>query len=200
MQRSLLLPALGGLSVTTGEEGPAGGSPLEIYTLGHSTHTIVVFIAMLQTHAIQQLVDVRSIPGSARNPQFNIETLRRSLAEVQLSYYHLKDLGGLRHPRPDSPNTGWRNASFRGYADYMLTPAFHIALDQLIALSSTGKTVIMCAEAVPWRCHRSLIADALTIRCVTVQDIISNTQCRRHTLSAMAQVRDGEIYYESAEF
>ncbi len=168
-----------------------------IYTIGHSTRTIAEFITILQTYAIQQLVDVRTIPGSARNPQYNIETLRRSLAEVQISYYHHKDLGGLRHTRPDSPNTGWRNASFRGYADYMLTPEFHIALDQLIALSSTGKTAIMCAEALPWRCHRSLIADALTIRCVNVQEIFSATQCRPHILSAMAQVRDGEIYYES---
>ncbi len=169
-----------------------------IYTIGHSTRTIAEFITMLQSHAIQQLVDVRTIPGYARNPQYNIETLRRSLAEVQLSYYHLKDLGGLRHARLDSPNTGWRNASFRGYADYMLTPAFHIALDQLIALSSTGKTVIMCAEALPWRCHRSLIADALTIRCVNVQDIISRNQCRPHILSSMAQVRNGEMYYDIA--
>lgn len=183
------------IDIVAGDEGSAPGRPL-IYTVGHSTRPIKELIDILQAYAILQLVDVRSIPGSSVNPQFNKNTFSRSLAEGQISYYHHQALGGLRHVQADSPNTGWRNASFRGYADYMLTPAFHTALEQLIALASTEYTVIMCAEAVPWRCHRSLIADALTVRGVIVYDLFSRTQCKPHILNPMAQVRDGQIIYQ----
>lgn len=178
------------------EEEPLIASPLTIYTIGHSTHPIEEFIGILQTYAIRQLVDVRSIPRSRTNPQFNKDVIGQSLADVNILYHHLDALGGLRHSRKDSPNMGWRNASFRGYADYMLTPAFHTGLEQLISLASTQSTAIMCAEAVPWRCHRSLIADALTIRNVQVYDIFSRTQAKPHKLNPMAQLRDGQLYYE----
>ena len=182
------------IDIVADDEGSAPGRPL-IYTVGHSTRPIKEFIDILQTYAIEQLVDVRSIPGSSANPQFNKETISRSLAEVQISYYHHQALGGLRHVQADSPNTGWRNVSFRGYADYMLTSAFHTALEQLIALASTEYTVIMCAEAVPWRCHRSLIADALTVRGVIVYDLFSRTQCKQHNLTSFAVIKDGMVTY-----
>ncbi len=178
------------------EEEPARGRPLTVYTIGHSTRTIEEFIGILQTYAIQQVVDVRRIPRSRTNPQFNEEAICRSLAEVHLRYHHLKALGGLRHTRPDSPNTGWRNASFRGYADYMLTPVFHEAFQQLIDLASTACTVIMCAEAVPWRCHRSLVADALMAHGVRVYDLFSRTSCKPHALPAMAHIHGDDIYYQ----
>lgn len=170
--------------------------PLTIYTIGHSTRPIEEFIGILQAYGLQQVVDVRRIPRSRANPQFSEEALGASLAGAQIGYQRLEALGGLRHSRADSPNTGWRNASFRAYADYMLTPVFHEALTQLMALASTSRTVIMCAEAVPWRCHRSLLADALTARGVTVFDLFSRTQRKLHVLPAMAHFRDGQIYYE----
>jgi uncharacterized protein (DUF488 family) len=132
-----------------------------IYTVGHSTRSLEELVGILRAHGIERLVDVRTIPRSRHNPQFNRETLSKALHNRRLSYRHMKTLGGLRHARPDSINTGWRNASFRGFADYMQTPSFQEALDALVQLAAQKRTAIMCAEAVPWRCHRSLIADAL---------------------------------------
>lgn len=133
-----------------------------ILTVGHSTRTTEIFIEMLQVHGVKQLVDVRTIPRSRHNPQFNRDTLPETLGSAEIAYAHLNELGGLRHARLDSPNTGWRNTSFRGFADYMQTPEFAVGLQALLQIAGLKQTAIMCTEAVPWRCHRSLIADALT--------------------------------------
>lgn len=135
-----------------------------LWTIGHSTRPINEFLSLLKAHGVQRLVDVRTIPLSRHNPQFNRETLSTSLKNEELVYLHMPQLGGLRKAKTDSINLGWQNASFRGYADYMQTEEFWRALDELMAGSRLQHTAIMCAEAVPWRCHRSLIADALTSR------------------------------------
>lgn len=150
---------------------------------------------MLEAHGVDRLADVRTIPRSRHNPQFNGDALRASLAESEIQYLGMPGLGGLRHTRPDSPNTGWRNASFRGYADYMQTGEFHQALERLIELSQETQTAIMCAEAVPWRCHRSLIADALVIRGIPVEHIMGVNSLRPHTLTKFAQVHGTDIIY-----
>ena len=147
---------------------------------------------MLAAHGIRQLVDVRTIPKSRRNPQFGQDQLAASLEQHGIRYVHLPGLGGLRHARKDSINTGWKNASFRGYADYMQTPAFAQGLAKLIELAGAAPTVILCAEAVPWRCHRSLIADALTARGIDVEHILSATSRKSHTYTPFARV-DGEV-------
>jgi len=166
-----------------------------IFTIGHSTHPIEEFIAILQAHGIRQLVDVRTIPRSRRNPQFNQENLPGSLNAVGLVYRHMRSLGGLRHPRRDSINTGWRNAGFRGFADYMQTPEFQDNLEKLIEFSSEAPTAIMCAEAVPWRCHRSLIADALVARGIGVQEIMSAAKSQPHALTSFAKVEGNAVAY-----
>jgi uncharacterized protein (DUF488 family) len=166
-----------------------------IFTVGHSTHPIEEFIRILEAYGIKQLVDVRTIPRSRRNPQFNSETLAASLKNAGTAYLHLPGLGGLRHARPDSRNTGWRNASFRGYADHMQTPAFQRDLQTLMDLASVAPTSIMCAEAVPWRCHRSLIADALLAHGVEVHEILSATKSRPHALTPFAKVDGTEVSY-----
>ena len=150
---------------------------------------------MLQAHAVTQVTDVRTIPRSRHNPQFNLESLPQSLKQAGISYVHLAGLGGLRHASRSSPNTGWRNASFRGYADYMQTPEFEKALQELIELSAQGTTALMCAEAVPWRCHRSLIADALLVRGIQPEHIMSRTSRNVHTLTPFAKVRGKRITY-----
>ena len=170
-------------------------APLLIFTVGHSTRTADEFIALLRAHAIEQLVDVRTIPRSRHNPQFAGDALSRSLHDAGILYRHMKTLGGLRHARRDSVNTGWRNTSFRGYADYMQTSEFEQALDELIALARDHNTAIMCAEAVPWRCHRSLIADALLVRGIDADEIVSATSTRRHVLTSFAQVNGTRITY-----
>jgi uncharacterized protein (DUF488 family) len=153
----------------------------------------------LRAHGIDRLVDVRTIPRSRHNPQFGYERLGASLRNRRIGYRHLKDLGGLRHARADSPNRGWHNASFRGYADYMQTPAFAGALERLIALAHEKRTAIMCAEAVPWRCHRSLISDALLVRGIEVRHIMSPKSVREHKLTALAKVHDEQITYPAPE-
>lgn len=174
---------------------PPANAPLTILTVGHSTHPIEEFISMLHAHGVEQVVDVRTIPKSRRVPQFNQDTLAKTLHEVGIRYVQLKELGGLRHAKKDSVNVGWRNASFRGYADYMSTREFTAALERLLEFVATKRTAIMCAEAVPWRCHRSLIGDALVVRGVQVEDIMSATQRRPHELSPFAKVRGTEITY-----
>lgn len=149
----------------------------------------------MRSYGIEQLVDVRTIPRSRHNPQFNADALAESLPASGIAYVHMPALGGLRHARADSPNGAWRNESFRGYADYMQTAGFHEALAELLALSLDHSTAIMCAEAVPWRCHRSLIADALTVRGVPVTEIMSGSKSRMHSLTAFARVEDGTITY-----
>src|SRR5437763_16836959 len=172
-----------------------GKSALTVFTIGHSTRTIEEFIAILQAHGIARLVDVRTVPKSRRVPQFNSDALAASLTEKGIEYVHLKSLGGFRHARKDSINTGWRNASFRGYADYMATEEFRSGIARLLDLANENPTVIMCAEAVPWRCHRSLIGDALLARGVAVQDIMSATSARPHELTPFAKVSGTEITY-----
>ena len=150
---------------------------------------------MLQAQGVKKLVDVRTVPRSRFNPQFNRDTLPNTLSAAGISYVHMPGLGGLRHSRADSPNTGWRNASFRGFADYMQTPEFADSLDSLIALAREERIAIMCAEALPWRCHRSLIADALTVGDVSVEHIMSATARQAHTLTPWAQVKRKRLTY-----
>ncbi len=171
---------------------------MTVSTIGHSTHPIEEFIRMLEAYGIRQLVDVRTIPRSRRNPQFNRENLPASLRAAGIGYTHMPSLGGLRHARKDSVNTGWRNASFRGYADYMQTPEFSENLNQLIQLASEAPTAIMCAEAVPWRCHRSLIADALVVRGISVLEILSATKSQPHAMTPFAKVDGQKLMYPAA--
>lgn len=170
-----------------------------ILTVGHSTRTIGEFIALLAAHEMKLLVDVRTIPRSRHNPQFNSDRLAQSLSGAGIRYLHVPELGGLRHARRDSVNTAWRNLSFRGYADYMQTPEFEKALNQLMRLAQKRPTAIMCAEAVPWRCHRSLIADALVARGIEVQEIASQTSVRPHHLTPWARVAQGRITYPAGD-
>lgn len=166
-----------------------------IFTVGHSTLPIEDFIALLEVYGIARLADIRTVPRSRHNPQFNADALTESLRAAQIDYMPIPALGGLRHPRKDSPNNGWRNASFRGYADYMQTAEFRDALDRLMVMGRRARTAIMCAEAVPWRCHRSLVADALGVRAVPVVEILSATSYRMHERTAFAQVDGMTITY-----
>lgn len=165
------------------------------YTVGHSTRTLDELLTLLTGYEIRRVVDVRTIPRSRHNPQFNGEALETALRDRGWEYRHLKELGGLRHPWADSKNLGWRNLSFRGFADYMQTEAFAEALELLIALGSERPTALMCAEAVPWRCHRSLIADALVVQGFTVEHIMRPGVSRRHSLHPMAVVDQGLVTY-----
>jgi len=168
---------------------------LSVFTVGHSTHPIEVFIGLLQAHGIKEIADVRSIPMSRHNPQFNSVTLKESLRRAHIRYKHLKKLGGLRHSKKDSVNLGWRNASFRGYADYMAAPEFKQGLEELVKIAGLRKTAVMCAEAVPWRCHRSLIADALTKKGCLVRHIMSRTSATKHSLTPFLKVKKGDLVY-----
>jgi uncharacterized protein (DUF488 family) len=169
-------------------------SPL-VLTVGHSTHPLDEFIELLKAHGVEQLVDVRTIPRSRHNPQFNRDALAAALRNIRIGYRNMKGLGGLRHPRKDSLNTGWRNAGFRGFADYMMTAEFEENLRKLIDLSRQKQIAIMCAEAVPWRCHRSLISDALTVRGIPVEHITSRTRRQAHKLTSFAQVEGNGLVY-----
>jgi len=166
-----------------------------VFTVGHSTLAIERFIAVLRAYGIACVADIRTVPRSRHNPQFNTDALAASLKAAHIAYRPLPGLGGLRRPRKDSPNSGWRNESFRGYADYMQTEAFATGLRGLIGLSRERRTTIMCAEAVPWRCHRSLVADALSVRAIPVIDILSEASWRRHKLTPFAQVDGTAITY-----
>ncbi|MEP7117933.1 MAG: DUF488 family protein [Acidobacteriota bacterium] len=168
---------------------------LVVFTIGHSTLPIAEFIRRLKAHGVQRVIDVRTIPRSRHNPQFNRAELSPALHRSRIHYRYLPGLGGLRHARRDSTNTAWRNASFRGYADYMQTPAFEESLEQCLALAAHERVVLMCAEAVPWRCHRSLIADALLVRGVAVFDIATAVRTRRHTLTPWAHVQGTTVTY-----
>lgn len=170
-------------------------TPSTIFTIGHSTHPIEEFLAILKAHGVHRLVDVRTIPKSRRNPQFWSDTLAQSLRGAGITYRHVPELGGLRHRRKDSPNGAWRNASFQGYADYMLTDDFNEAADDLLERGHNDDLAIMCAEAVPWRCHRSLIGDALLVRGARVCDIFSKTSAKPHTLTSFAHVEGRKITY-----
>jgi len=170
-------------------------TPAIVLTIGHSTRTLEAFIQLLKAHAVSKIVDVRTVPRSRHNPQFNRETLPDLLKTARIRYVHMPGLGGLRHPRPDSLNTGWRNASFRGFADYMETQEFEENLQRLIQLASKERIALMCAEALPWRCHRSLIADALWARGILVEHIMSSTRRQPHALTPWARVNGTRLTY-----
>jgi uncharacterized protein (DUF488 family) len=170
---------------------------VRLYTIGHSTRSFDAFAALLDAHGIGQVADIRTIPRSRRHPQFERESLAAALAARGVAYRHLPGLGGLRHPRRESPNTGWRNESFRGYADYMATAAFDEALGDLLVLARAAPTAAMCAEAVWWRCHRNLLADTIVARGGEVLHITSAADPAAHQLNPMARVADGRVSYPS---
>jgi uncharacterized protein (DUF488 family) len=166
-----------------------------VCTIGHSTRSLDELIALLRAHGIATLVDVRTVPRSRRHPHFDREALPASLADAGIAYEHVKALGGLRHSRPDSINTAWQNASFRGYADHMQTPEFEQGLARLLEIARRSPTAVMCAEAVPWRCHRSLIADALVARGVPVEHILGTGRRQPHRLTPWARVDGARVTY-----
>jgi uncharacterized protein (DUF488 family) len=168
---------------------------LVIMTIGHSTRPVKDFICLLKAHEVSRLVDVRSIPCSRHNPQFNRSELSPVLHSARLHYRYMPSLGGFRRARPDSVNTGWHNASFRGFADYMQTPEFRKNLEDLIELAKSERVATMCAEAVPWRCHRSLIADALLARGIEVREITSLTRTKPHTLTPWGKITGMQVTY-----
>jgi uncharacterized protein (DUF488 family) len=170
-----------------------------ILTIGHSTRPIAVFIRLLKAHGVQRVVDVRTIPRSRHNPQFSRDQLSPALHRAKIHYTHLAGLGGLRRARADSANTGWRNASFRGYADYMQTAAFEKSLARCVALAKQERVVLMCAEAVPWRCHRSLIADALLARGIEAREITSGIRTRPYALTSWAHVKGTHVTYPASQ-
>jgi len=172
----------------------AFGAPI-VLTIGHSTRTLEEFIGLLRFHEATRVVDVRTVPRSRYNPQFNDASLPGSLKKAGLGYVHIPGLGGLRHAKRESLNLAWRNASFRGFADYMQTPEFEQSLDELIQLANRERIVLMCAEAVPWRCHRSLIADALLVRGIRTEDIMGPKRRQAHTLTPFAKFQGTTITY-----
>ncbi len=169
--------------------------PKLILTIGHSTRDLEAFISILKAHGVTLVVDVRTVPRSRHNPQYNKDTLPDSLGSAGIGYKHMPGLGGLRSARKDSPNQGWRNASFRGYADYMQTAEFEENLRLLTDQNKDEQMVLMCAEAVPWRCHRSLIADALAVRGVPVEHILGAGRTQTHKITPWAYVRGKRITY-----
>lgn len=166
-----------------------------VYTIGHSTRSAEAFVALIAAHGVRCLADVRTVARSRHNPQFNEDALAATLSANGIRYVRMAGLGGFRRASAGSRNTGWRNASFRGYADYMQTPAFAENLDALIALARECSVAIMCAEAVPWRCHRSLVADALLVRGIAAEEIASETKTTPHRLTPFARVRGTAIDY-----
>ncbi len=166
-----------------------------IFTVGHSNRSISEFIELLESQKLKLLIDIRTIPKSKHNPQFGQDRLRKSLEKKGIEYEHYAGLGGLRPTSKDSINKAWRNSSFRGYADYMQTNEFEKALKKLISRSKRKRLVIMCAEAVPWRCHRSLVADALLLHDITAVDIFSKTNTRPHKMTSFAKVKKGKVVY-----
>ncbi len=166
-----------------------------IFTIGHSTRTLDAFVSLLGGHGVELLADIRSVPGSRRNPQFNRETLRAALASAGIGYVHLPELGGRRRPRRDSVNTAWRSAGFRGYADHMATPEFASGLGKLLEAAAARQAAVMCAEAVWWQCHRQLLADALAARGIAVEHILGEGRRQAHQLNPYARVTGVEVTY-----
>lgn len=177
----------------------SGNGPTTILTIGHSTRSIATFLQMLQAYGVKRLVDVRKIPRSQHNPQFNRAVLPGRLLQAGIGYTHMEDLGGLRHARTDSLNTGWHNTSFRGFADYMQTSEFQTGFETLIRAAKRERVAIMCAEAVPWRCHRSLIGDALRARGIAVEDIMSENRLQAHELTSFARGNGAHVTYPSRD-
>lgn len=172
---------------------------MRIFTIGHSTRPLKEFVNLLRAQNITQLIDIRTIPRSRHNPQYEQTALEKRLPEHDIKYMYIKNLGGLRASRKDSQNTAWRNKSFRNYADYMQTDAFVQGIEQLMRLAEDKQSAIMCAEAVPWRCHRSLVGDALVVRQVKVCDIISAGNIKEHTLTSFAATNGTTITYPGDE-
>jgi uncharacterized protein (DUF488 family) len=170
-----------------------------VVTIGHSNRSIEEFIALLWTNEVAEVIDVRTIPRSRHNPQFNLDTLPVSLSAAGIAYSHRAGLGGLRHTHADSPNMGWHNTSFRGYADYMQSAEFFDNVDELVELAASRRCALMCAEAVPWRCHRSLIADALLVRGVRVEDIVGPHGRKAHAMTGFAHVEGLDVTYPAIE-
>lgn len=186
----------------SGRLGPINGSPENEYvllTIGHSTRSVDEFKALLLAHGVRRLVDVRTVPRSRHNPQFNSDMLPEALAAEGILYTHLPGLGGLRHPKANSPNSGWHNKSFRGFADYMQTEEFAENIEKLMKLGKKERIAVMCAEALPWRCHRSLIADALVVRGISVAHIMGRSKLVAHELTSFARVNDTTIVYPAEE-
>lgn len=169
---------------------------MQIWTIGHSTHSLEEFLSLLRRFEIQQLADVRSFPGSRRYPHFNAENLAGALERNQIKYLHIKELGGRRKARPDSLNLAWRNLSFRAYADYMETPEFLVGIERLTHWAGEARTAYMCSEAVWWRCHRSLISDYLKSKGWTVWHILDHAPAKEHPYTSAAQIRNGELSYK----
>jgi uncharacterized protein (DUF488 family) len=174
----------------------APATPMTLWTIGHSTRTLAEFITVLRSHHIETVADVRKLPGSRRHPHFNQDFLAAALQEKCIGYDHFAELGGRRKPHGDSPNTAWRHSAFRGYADHMATPEFARAMERLSALASERRTAIMCAEAMWWRCHRSLIADYLKARGWCVLHIINAQKAQEHPFTSAARIVDGELSYK----
>jgi uncharacterized protein (DUF488 family) len=188
---------MGRRRTTRAQAGLAPANP--VLTVGHSSRRLDEFIGLLRAHGVTFVVDVRKMTRSRHNPQFNGDTLPASLHEAGIGYLDLPELGGLRRRRPGSPNGGWKNTSFQGYADHMLTPQFEWGLQTLIERANQERVALMCAEAVPWRCHRSLIADALLVRGIPVEHILSEKQTMPHALRPFARVEGTRITYPPAE-
>jgi uncharacterized protein (DUF488 family) len=185
---------------TIEKTGTVSGKPSPtVFTIGHSTKTLESFIDLLKENSVHNVVDIRTIPRSRHNPQFNRETLPDHLRATGIGYVHIKGLGGLRHPCPDSRNTGWRNSSFRGFADYMQSEEFERSLEGLIQLANRHQIALMCAEAVPWRCHRSLVADALKARGINVEHIVSSQKRQPHEITPWARIDGTQITYPPPE-
>jgi uncharacterized protein (DUF488 family) len=177
------------------KEARADDAKAVAFTVGHSTRSLEAFIALLKAHSVASLVDVRTVPRSRRNPQFNRDTLPGALQAAGIGYAHVPGLGGFRRTAPGSPNGGWRNVSFRGYADYMQTPEFAQNLEALIGQARRERIALMCAEALPWRCHRSLIADALVVHGIRTEEIIDASRAQAHALTPFAKVQGTAITY-----
>ncbi|MBJ7598777.1 MAG: DNA repair protein [Candidatus Nephthysia bennettiae] len=172
---------------------------MPVFTVGHSTRSLDELVALLREHGVEVLADVRTAPGSRRLPHFSRPALEALLPPRGLGYVHLPELGGFRRPRPDSPNDGWQNRSFRGYADYMSTPEWRAGLDRLLTLAAARRVAAMCAEAQPWRCHRSLIADALVACGLSVMHLLGPSEASAHRLTPFAVVTDSRISYPAPD-
>jgi uncharacterized protein (DUF488 family) len=170
-----------------------------IWTVGHSTRSIEDFISLLASFEIDQIVDIRTVPRSRWNPQFNKDALEKALPDAGIAYMHAKDLGGLRTASKKSVNMGWRNESFRGFADYMQTPEFDTALQRFVDLAEGKRAALLCAEIVPWKCHRSLIADVLLTRGFEITEIMEEGKSQPHKLTPFAVVQDGKVTYPKQE-
>ncbi len=173
----------------------AGWEGVRVYAVGHSTRSAEELVQWLQAHGVRTLADIRTVPRSRTNPQFNLQPFARTLRAHDLGHLHIAELGGLRRPQPDSPNGAWRNRSFQGYADHMLTDTFAHGLERLREVAQHGPVAVMCAEALRWRCHRSLVADALFARGVVVGHLESRTRVREHVPTAFARIRGLRVTY-----